>query len=184
NEEIVSVLPLGLLVHDQEANRTVISNKIADHLLPHLNLQNITSMADQHQGVIQATVNNELYEIRQFRSQVSPRTQIFVIRDQDREVLVNKKLKQAQRLYEKNQQGRAAFMQNIGDALKEPVRILAINAAAADTPESQKLANQADVLVRMIDEIQLASILENDTWKSEPTLFSIQDLIDEVVPDV
>jgi two-component system sensor histidine kinase RcsD len=35
NEEIVSLLPLGLLVHDQEANRTVISNPIADHLLPH-----------------------------------------------------------------------------------------------------------------------------------------------------
>jgi two-component system sensor histidine kinase RcsD len=50
NEEIVSVLPLGVLVHDQEANRTVMSNKIADHLLPHLNLQNITTMADQHQG--------------------------------------------------------------------------------------------------------------------------------------
>ncbi len=50
NEEIVSLLPLGLLVHDQEANRTVISNPIADHLLPHLNLQNITNMADQHQG--------------------------------------------------------------------------------------------------------------------------------------
>ena len=50
NEEIVSVLPLGVLVHDQEANRTVMSNKIADHLLPHLNLQNITTMADQHRG--------------------------------------------------------------------------------------------------------------------------------------
>jgi hypothetical protein len=61
-----------VLVHDQEANRTVMSNKIADHLLPHLNLQNITTMADQHQGVIQATINNELYEIRQFRSQVAP----------------------------------------------------------------------------------------------------------------
>ena len=98
NEEIVSLLPLGLLVHDQEANRTIISNKIADHLLPHLNLQNITSMAEQHQGIIQATINNELYEIRLFRSQVAPRTQIFIIRDQDREVLVNKKLRQAQRL--------------------------------------------------------------------------------------
>lgn len=152
NEEIVSLLPLGLLVYDQEGNRTVISNKIADHLLPHLNLQNITSMAEQHQGVIQATINNELYEIRLFRSQIAPRTQIFIIRDQDREVLVNKKLKQAQRLYEKNQQGRAAFMQNISNTLKEPVRQLAVNAAAVTTPESLKLADQADVLVRMIDE--------------------------------
>ena len=184
NEEIVSLLPLGLLVHDQEANRTVISNKIADHLLPHLNLQNITNMAEQHQGVIQATINNELYEIRLFRSQISPRTQIFIIRDQDREVLVNKKLKQAQRLYEKNQQARAAFMQNIGSALKAPAKTLAANAAALNTPDSQKLANQADVLVRMVDEIQLANLLENDAWKGESTLFSVQALIDDVVPEV
>jgi two-component system sensor histidine kinase RcsD len=82
NEEIVSLLPLGLLVHDQEANRTIISNPIADHLLPHLNLQNITNMADQHQGVIQATINNELYEIRQYRSQVrrGRRSSLFAIR--------------------------------------------------------------------------------------------------------
>ncbi|WP_044866177.1 phosphotransferase RcsD, partial [Enterobacter ludwigii] len=183
-EEIISVLPLGVLVHDQEANRTVMSNKIADHLLPHLNLQNITAMADQHQGVIQATINNELYEIRQFRSQIASRTQIFIIRDQDREVLVNKKLKQAQRLYEKNQQGRAAFMQNIGDAFKKPLKMLATQAAALNTSESHQLACQADSLVRMVDEIQLANMLENDFWKGTPTLFSIQNLIDEVVPEV
>ena len=184
NEEIVSILPLGLLVHDQEANRTIMSNKIADHLLPHLNLQNITSMADQHQGVIQATINNELYEIRQFRSQVASRTQIFIIRDQDREVLVNKKLKQAQRLYEKNQQGRAVFMQNISDAFKRPLKALASQAANISTPESHQLATQADTLVRMVDEIQLANMLENDSWRGNPTLFSIQDLINEVVPEV
>ena len=184
NEEIVSLLPLGLLVHDQESNRTVISNKIADHLLPHLNLQNITSMADQHQGVIQATINNELYEIRQFRSQVSSRTQIFIIRDQDREILVNKKLKQAQRLYEKNQQGRAAFMQNISDTLKQPIKALAAEASHLNTPDSQRLANHADLLVRLVDEIQLANMLENDSWKGSTTQFSLQELIDEVVPEV
>jgi len=184
NEEIVSILPLGLLVHDQEANRTIMSNKIADHLLPHLNLQNITAMADQHQGVIQATINNELYEIRQFRSQVASRTQIFIIRDQDREVLVNKKLKQAQRLYEKNQQGRAVFMQNISDAFKRPLKALASQAANISTPESHQLATQADTLVRMVDEIQLANMLENDSWRGNPALFSIQDLINEVVPEV
>ncbi|MGY5956188.1 phosphotransferase RcsD [Kosakonia sp. AX9b] len=184
NEEIVSLLPLGLLVHDQEANRTVLSNKIADHLLPHLNLQNITAMADQHQGVIQATVNNELYEIRQFRSQVASRTQIFIIRDQDREVLVNKKLKQAQRLYEKNQQGRSAFMSNMAEALKQPVKALASEAAALQSQEGNLLTDHADRLVQLVDEIQLAHMLENDSWKGSPTLFSIQDLIDEVVPDM
>ncbi|QQN45024.1 phosphotransferase RcsD [Raoultella sp. XY-1] len=184
NEEIVSLLPLGLLVHDQEANRTIISNPIADHLLPHLNLQNITNMADQHQGVIQATINNELYEIRQYRSQVAPRTQIFIIRDQDREVLVNKKLKQAQLLYEKNQQGRIAFMQHIGSALKQPAQSLAEEAAAIGIAQSLQLAQHADQLVQLVDEIQLANLLESDSWKSNPGLFSIQELIDEVVPEV
>ena len=184
NEEIVSLLPLGLLVHDQESNRTVISNKIADHLLPHLNLQNITNMAEQHQGVIHATVNNELYEIRQFRSQVSARTQIFVIRDQDKEVLVNRKLKQAQRLYEKNQQGRSTFMNNIGAALRQPIQHLAESAAGISGEEGLKLAREADTVVRLVDEIQLANMLENDGWKGASSLFSIQALIDEVVPEV
>lgn len=80
-------------------------------------------------------------------------------------MLVNKKLKQAQRLYEKNQQGRAAFMQNIGDAFKQPLRMLASQAAALNTSESHQLACQADSLVRMVDEIQLANMLENDFWK-------------------
>lgn len=184
HEEIVSLLPLGLLVHDQESNRTLISNKMADHLLPHLNLQNITNMAEQHQGVIHATVNNELYEIRQFRSQVSARTQIFLIRDQDKEVLVNKKLKQAQRLYEKNQQGRTAFMQNIGTALKQPIQHLAEKAAAIEGADGIRLAREADTVVRLVDEIQLANMLENDGWKGATGLFSIQELIDEVVPEV
>ncbi|WP_034456609.1 phosphotransferase RcsD [Buttiauxella noackiae] len=180
NEEIVSQLPLGLLVHDLDSNRTVISNKIADHLLPHLNLQNIIAMADQHQGVIQATINNELYEIRQFRSQIAPRTQIFVIRDQDREILVNKKLKQAQRLYEKNQQGRITFMQNIGEALQLPVKNIAEHASELNTPQGHAIANEAQSIVRLVDEIQLLNMLETDTWKTNATLFAIQPLIDEV----
>ncbi len=180
NEEIVAQLPLGLLVHNLDSNRTVISNKIADHLLPHLNLQNIIAMADQHQGVIQATINNELYEIRQFRSQIAPRTQIFVIRDQDREILVNKKLKQAQRLYEKNQQGRITFMQHIGEALQQPVKKIAEHASALNSPQAQSVANEAQSILRLVDEIQLLNMLETDVWKTNATQFAIQPLIDEV----
>ncbi|HAI3756977.1 TPA: phosphotransferase RcsD [Escherichia coli] len=75
-------------------------------------------------------------------------------------------------------------MQNIGNALKEPARGLAESAAKLNSPESKQLANQADVLVRLVDEIQLANMLADDSWKSETALFSVQDLIDEVVPSV
>lgn len=40
------------------------------------------------------------------------------------------------------------------------------------------------MLVRLVDEIQLANMLADDSWKSETVLFSVQDLIDEVVPSV
>ena len=36
------------------------------------------------------------------------------------------------------------------------------------------------MLVRLVDEIQLANMLADDSWKSETVLFSVQDLIDEV----
>lgn len=75
-------------------------------------------------------------------------------------------------------------MQNIGDAFKQPLKSLATQIADLSTPESRQLSSQADSLVRLVDEIQLANMLENDIWKGTPTLFSIQDLIDEVVPEV
>lgn len=184
NEEILSVVPLGILVQDIENNRTVISNKMADNLLPHLNLKNIMSMADQHQGVIQATVNNELYEIRQYRSQIVSRVQIFIIRDQDKEILVTKKLRQAQRLYEKNQQGRSAFMQHICHALKGPIDSLAEKASGLQTPEHLALADDADRLAHLVDEMQLLNLLEDDNWKSSTSCFSLQSLLDDVVPAI
>ncbi len=185
NEEIIALLPLGLLVHDPETRRTLMSNPTADHLLPHLNLQNIAAMADRHQGVIQATVNNELYEIRQYRSQAVPRTQIFIIREQDREILVTKKLRQAHMLYEKNQQARMAFMQHIGAALKTPVNRLAERLAALGEQESPvPLLDDARRIICLVDEIQLLNQLEDESWQGESVRFSIQALLDDLVPSI
>ncbi len=69
-------------------------------------------------------------------------------------------------------------MQNISNTLKEPVRQLAVNAAAVTTPESLKLADQADVLVRMIDEIQLANMLKMTHGRAKQRCSPLQDLID------
>ena len=93
---------------------------------------------------------------------------------------MNKKLKQAQRLYEKNQQGRAAFMQHIGEALQLPVKQLAEHAAEIHDSKHLQLANDAQTIVRLVDEIQLLNMLETDSWKTSASEFSIQSLIDEV----
>jgi len=181
NEDIITHLPLGFVAWDLESNRTIISNKIADRLLPHLNLQKIMSMSKQHQGVIQATVNNELYEILQFRSHITPQTQLFFIRDQDREILVNKKLKQAQNLYEKNQHARVTFMQHIGEALQHPAQdILAFSTAM---PESHRRAfvNTVQALIQRVDEIRLLNSVEADDWQRHDSVFVLTSLVDEAV---
>lgn len=183
NEEIVALLPLGLIVQDNEANRTVLSNAIADQLLPHLNLQNIAALADRHEGVIQATVNNELFEIRQFGSQILPHLQIYIIREQDKEILVNRKLRQAQRIYDKNQQGRSAFMRHISAALKAPVDQM-VQLCATLAPQAQPIQMQATRLALLIDEMVLLQALEDNSWQGNAGFFTLQEALDSVVPQV
>lgn len=181
NEEIIALLPIGLLVYDKQANRTIFSNKIANHLLPHLDLPNISNLAEQHQGVIQATVNNELYEIRLFHSQITPNTQIFILRDQDRELLVNTRLKQAKKLYEKSQLARISFMQNLGAALQQPAAQLAKLAETLPEPYQLRLQEQLQTFIDLVDEIQLLNSLENETWQESQQPFVIQQLLDDLV---
>ncbi|WP_034916051.1 phosphotransferase RcsD [Erwinia sp. 9145] len=185
NEEIVGSLPVGLLVYDFANNRTIISNKIAEHLLPHLNLQKIVNMSDQHQGVLQATINNEVYEIRHARSVLSPHTQLFMMRDQDRELLVNKKLQKAQQVLDKNHQTRQQLLQNLGQALNRPIGQLTgqlqslSHAHPADDIDDALEASQA--LSRLVDDIVLLNRLETHEWAPDAGPFNLQSLLDELV---
>jgi len=184
NEEIVASLPVGLLVYDFASNRTIISNKIAEHLLPHLNLQKIINMSDQHQGVLQATVNNEVYEIRHARSVVSPHTQLFMMRDQDRELLVNKKLQKAQQVLDKNHQMRQQLLQNLGHTLNRPLSNIVgqLQQLNDDSDEEARLnvLQQTEALSRMLDDIVLLNRLEAHDWTPDAASFNLQSLLDEL----
>ena len=182
NEEIVASLPVGLLVYDFASNRTIISNKIAEHLLPHLNLQKIVNMSDQHQGVLQATVNNEVYEIRHARSHHSPHTQLFMMRDQDRELLVNKKLQKAQQVLDRNHQLRQQLLQNLGHALHRPLRQVVAQLQAlcdvCDDPQALDALESSQALARLVDDIVLLNRLETHDWAPDATSFNLQSLLD------
>lgn len=185
NEEIVSSLPVGLLVYDFANNRTIISNKIAEHLLPHLNLQKIITMSDQHQGVLQATVNNEVYEIRHARSMLSPGTQLFMMRDQDRELLVNKKLQKAQQILDKNHQTRQQLLQNLGHALNRPLNsVISQLQELSETQPNDELTDALEdslALSRLVDDIILLNRLETHDWAPDAGAFNMQTLLDELV---
>ncbi|KQN55137.1 phosphotransferase RcsD [Erwinia sp. Leaf53] len=184
NEEIVATLPVGLLVYDFANNRTLLSNKIAEHLLPHLNLQKIINMSDQHQGILQATVNNEVYEIRHLRSAISPHTQLFMMRDQDRELLVNKKLQRAQQVLEKNHQTRQQLLQNLGFALQRPLQSLNGDlqtlAAGHDAALAERTLAASQALSQLVDDIVLLNQLETLDWAPNPAAFSPRALLDEL----
>jgi len=184
NEEIVASLPVGLLVYDFASNRTILSNKIAEHLLPHLNLQKIINMSDQHQGVLQATINNEVYEIRHARSVLSPHTQLFLMRDQDRELLVNKKLQKAQQVLDRNHQMRQQLLQNLGHALNRPLeKVVAqlVRLSQRDDDETVlDLLDESQSLARLVDDIVLLNRLEAHDWSPDASVFNLQELLDEI----
>lgn len=184
NDEIVDSLPLGLLVYDFASNRTLVSNKIAEHLLPHINLQKIINMSDQHQGVLQVTVNNEIYEIRHVRSQLSPHTQLFMLRDQDRELLVNKKLQKAQQILEQNHQMRQQLLQNLGHALRQPLEKINQQLQSLEllqpNEHTSNIMQNSQALTRLVDDIVLLNQLETHDWAPDASVFNFQALLDEI----
>lgn len=192
NQEIIASLPQGLLVYNFSNGSVVASNKIADNLIPHLNLQKIVHMAEQHHGVIQGTVNNEVYEIRMFRSHISTETYLFLLHDQDKEVLVNKKLQQARREYDKNLQARKLMLHNLGIELNQPISKL--NQMAHDLqittdPQLQqdlaaRIVEQSDAIIELIDNITLLTRLETQEWQAEQQAFSLAALIDSLLLEV
>ncbi|CRY55830.1 MULTISPECIES: phosphotransferase RcsD [Yersinia] len=192
SQEIITSLPQGLLVYNFSNNTIIASNQIADNLMPHLNLQKIAHMAEQHHGVIQGTVNNEVYEIRMFRSQISPETYLFLLHDQDKEVLVNKKLQQARREYDKSLQARKLMLHNLGIELNQPVNTLnQIAHTLRSTTDSQQqqaltaqLITQSDAIIELIDNITLLTRLETQDWQPEQHTFSLSALIDALLLEI
>lgn len=190
NQLIVTNLPLGLLVYDFNNNSVITSNKIAEHLLSHLNLQKIANMAEKHHGVIQATVNNEAYEVRMFRSQLSPEIYLFLLQDQDKEVMVNKRLQQAQAEYDKNLQARKLILHNLGNELNQPLNSLnhlvhKLPNAIVKNQQSQLIINQlideSDSVLSLINDITLLTRLEMQDWQPKQLPFSLSALINEVL---
>ncbi len=192
SQEIITSLPQGLLVYNFNSNAVVASNQIADNLMPHLNLQKIAHMAEQHHGVILGTVNNEVYEIRMFRSKFSPETYLFLLHDQDKEVLVNKRLQQARREYDKSLQARKLMLHNLGIELNQPINNL--NQTAKELQNTtdpavqhelvRKLAEQSESIIELIDNITLLTRLETQDWQPEQHSFSLSALIDGLLLDV
>ena len=189
NQEIIANLSVGLLIYNFSSHSVVVSNKIADQLLPHLSLDKIANMAEEHHGVIQATVNNEVYEIRMVRSQIAPDTFLFLMHDQDREAMVNKTLQQARREYDKNLQARKLMLHNLGIELHQPLIELQTLADKLSSPElvderiniEKTLQSESRNVLTLVDNITLLTRLETQDWQPSQQRYSLSALIDELL---
>ncbi|KEY60399.1 phosphotransferase RcsD [Serratia sp. DD3] len=191
-DEIINNLTSGLIVYDFASNRAIASNKIADHLRPHLNLKKIAHMAKQHHGVIQATVNNKIYEIRLCHSQRSAETYLFLLDDQKKEMVVNKRLQQAQHEYDKTVQARQLMLQNLAVELNQPINQINNLVGRLNTqPEPQQqqsllkqLSQTSTSVLDLIDNIILLTRLETQDIQPSYQLFSPAVLLDELLLDL
>ncbi len=187
--ETTGRIPMGVLVYDFSNNKVVIQNERAEQLLPHLSLQKITNMADEHQGVIQVTINNEMYEIRQIRSQYSSDYCLFLLREQDKEILVQRRLLLAQREYEKNIHARKRLFQNLLSEFKQPLislrqHIHALrhsDTATVPTPMLDQLTADTRCAIELLENIALHEKLEAQEWTVVNESFSLLTLIDHVL---
>ena len=189
NHEIVTHLPMGLLIYRFDNNTVTTSNKAADHLLPHLSLTKIASIADEHQGQVQVTVNNEVYEIHMVRSRQYPTSALFLIRDLNKEMMVSKKLQQAQREYEKNLLARKIMTDNLSLELNSPLSSLQeladkLKNGAESTDTADAIWNEAYYARRIIDEIILLTKLENHDWAPEPEAFRLDTQLASAVKEI
>lgn len=139
--------------------------------------------------MIQATVNNEVYEIRIFRSQLSPDTYLFLMHDQDKEVMVNKRLQQARREYDKNVQARKLMLHNLGIELNQPVRQMHdLVERLRDRPDEQQqqallgqLTAESASVLGLIDNITLLTRLETQDWQPTREPFNPAAMVDELL---
>ncbi|MGX8943169.1 phosphotransferase RcsD [Symbiopectobacterium sp. Eva_TO] len=188
-QEIVKRVPIGILVYDFSANRVVVQNAIAEHLLPHLSLEKIAAMAREHQGVVQATINNEMYEILQFSHPQMPEHNLFLIREQDKEILVHKKMQLAQREYDKNVLARQRLLTNLRQELHTPMQalqqhLLSLAQTADDdirTRLLRKPSDEAAQTIALLDNIALHDRLGSDTWQPDVVPFSPLAMMDSLL---
>lgn len=188
-DEIVKRIPLGILLYDFSSNRVVVQNALAEHLLPNLSLEKIANMAEEHQGSVQATINNEMYEILQFRHPEMQGYSLFLMREQDKEILVSKKLQLAQREFDHNVQARQRLLKNLRLELQQPLldlqqQLFALQSVSDnDARETalRRLTQEARQTLDLLDNIALQETLENEGWTPTIETFSPLSMMDALL---
>ncbi|MDC9596525.1 phosphotransferase RcsD [Xenorhabdus anantnagensis] len=189
NRDIIFNIPIGVMVYDFESNQIVISNKTAEKLIPHLELNKVRAMAQQHHGVIQTSIDEAIYEVRMYNNILLPETYLFLLQDKDQEVMANKRLQLAHREYEKSIQIRHVMLSNINNEIKYPID--SVNEIAIQLKQllqdenAQKLLDKllvkSEYIIEWIENISLLNELELDDWQPKNEVFSLSSRLEDIL---
>ncbi|MDC9590162.1 phosphotransferase RcsD [Xenorhabdus sp. XENO-10] len=189
NRDIIFNIPIGVMVYDFESNQIVISNKTAEKLIPHLELNKVRAMAQQHHGVIQTSIDEAIYEVRMYNNIFLPETYLFLLQDKDQEVMANKRLQLAHREYDKSIQIRHVMLSNINNEIKYPINSvneIAIQLKQLSQDENaqnllDKLLVKSGYIIEWIENISLLNELELDDWQPKNELFSLSSRLEDIL---
>lgn len=117
NHDIINNISYGILVYDFSTNKKILSNGIANQLLPSMDLTHIKEMATDNNDVIQVSIENNVYEIILVNSLAIENAILFIIIDKDKEVLTQKRQELAMREYQKNIQLRNIIFENMSSEI-------------------------------------------------------------------
>lgn len=188
NREIVQYLPLGFIIYDIEQHVVVLSNEQAEHLIEHLNLQDMLDLSDEDPEILQVTINNEIYEVRQQTSHVIPNYRLITVRELDRELLINKRLQHAHRLLEQNKGIRKRLFTQLGQSLVNPLQQLRDKLATLYTLTPLRHRQGLDLYLQqiqsLVDDIIMVNQIENSSLALSPTPFSFPQLLDDVIEQI
>uniref|UniRef100_UPI0036D9B786 phosphotransferase RcsD n=1 Tax=Photorhabdus sp. RM322S TaxID=3342825 RepID=UPI0036D9B786 len=192
SHEIISNIPIGLLIYDFSINQIIMSNNIADHLLPNIDLNKIKMMAKQHHGVIQTSIDDAVYEIKVYSIHPLPETYLFLLQDKDQEALINRRLQLAHLEHDKSVQARRFMLTNIRSELKQPIKELnniacqlkqMLIAENSDRIVDNLLAKSTDIS-DWIENISLLNELESGDWQAKNEQFSLSSTLEDILKEV
>ncbi|ERT12827.1 phosphotransferase RcsD [Photorhabdus temperata subsp. temperata] len=192
SHEIISNIPIGLLIYDFSINQTIMSNNIADHLLPDIDLNKIKMMAKQHHGIIQTSIDDAVYEIKVYSIHRLPETYLFLLQDKDQEALINRRLQLAHLEHDKSVQARRFMLTNIRSELKQPIKEL--NNIACQLKQMlieensdrivDNLLAKSTYISDWVENISLLNELESGDWQAKNESFSLSSTLEDILKEV
>ncbi|EJD6368500.1 phosphotransferase RcsD [Providencia rettgeri] len=186
NNALINHIAYGILVYDFNANKKILSNNIANQLLPSMDLVHIKEMAIENHDVIQVSIENIVYEIVLVESATKANTVMFIIVDKDKEALTQKRQELANREYKKNIQMRKVVFENMcSEILPALIQVddQLTKLAKISDENNQKfvleIESQLFYINRWFENIGLLNQLESETTPLKSEKISIVNVVNQ-----